>query len=146
MQPFPHPSDATCTYKIWSRLANWLQRYSSLKVWTTMDDGPLVYYKPNLWAFGSGELKTNEPPHDKTNKTALSPAKTRCTIILLVLSLGGSNWDFLHYCCNHPKLWTINVYYLIMCSKIKIANSVDPDQIAPSKAVWSGSELFASFA
>ena len=57
MQPFPHPSDAT--HKIWSRLANWLQRYSSLKVWTTTDDddGPLVYYKLTLWAFGSGELK-----------------------------------------------------------------------------------------
>ena len=35
MQPFPHPSDDT--HKIWSRLANWLQRYSSLKVWTTTD-------------------------------------------------------------------------------------------------------------
>ena len=56
MQPFPHPTDAT--HKIWSRLANWLQRYSSLKVWTTTDDdGPLVYYKLTLWAFGSGELK-----------------------------------------------------------------------------------------
>ena len=72
MQPFPHPSDAT--HKIWSRLANWFQRYSSLKVWTTdddgrrrtptdddgrrrTDDGPLVYYKLTLWAFGSGELK-----------------------------------------------------------------------------------------
>ena len=56
MQPFPHPIDAT--HKIWSRLANWLQRYSSLKVWTTMDDdGPLVYYKLTLRAFGSGELK-----------------------------------------------------------------------------------------
>ena len=30
MQPFPHPNDAT--RKIWSRLANWLQRYSSSKV------------------------------------------------------------------------------------------------------------------
>ena len=30
-QPFPHPSDAI--HKIWSRLANWLQRYSSSKVW-----------------------------------------------------------------------------------------------------------------
>ena len=29
----PHPSDAI--HKIWSRLANWLQRYSSFKVWTT---------------------------------------------------------------------------------------------------------------
>ena len=31
MQPFPHPNDAT--HKIWSRLANWLQRYSNSKVW-----------------------------------------------------------------------------------------------------------------
>ena len=29
--PLPHPNDAT--HKIWSRLANWLQRYSSSKVW-----------------------------------------------------------------------------------------------------------------
>ena len=28
---FPHPNDAT--HKIWSRLANWLQRYSSSNVW-----------------------------------------------------------------------------------------------------------------
>ena len=52
MQPFPHHSDAT--HKICSRLANWLRRYSSLKVWTTehgrrrTDDGPLVYYKLTL--------------------------------------------------------------------------------------------------
>ena len=31
MQSFPHPNDAT--HKIWSRLTNWLQRYSSSKVW-----------------------------------------------------------------------------------------------------------------
>ena len=31
MQPFPQSNDAT--HKIWSRLANWLQRYSSSKVW-----------------------------------------------------------------------------------------------------------------
>ena len=30
MQPFPYPNDAT--HKIWSRLADWLQRYSSSKV------------------------------------------------------------------------------------------------------------------
>ena len=35
MQPFPYPSDAT--HRIRSRLAEWLQRYSSLKVWTTTD-------------------------------------------------------------------------------------------------------------
>ena len=61
MHQFPHPSNAT--HKIWSRLANWLQRFSSVKVWTATDgrrtvDGPLVYYKLTLWAFGSGELKT----------------------------------------------------------------------------------------
>ena len=77
MQPFPHPSDAT--HKIWSRLAKWLLRYSSLKVWTTdddgrrrtptdadgrrrTDDGPLLYYKLTLWAFGSGELKMRVCP------------------------------------------------------------------------------------
>ena len=31
MQPFPYPNDAT--HIIWSRLACWLQRYSSSKVW-----------------------------------------------------------------------------------------------------------------
>ena len=31
MQPFPHPNDVI--HKIWSRLTNWLQRYSSSKVW-----------------------------------------------------------------------------------------------------------------
>ena len=31
MQPFPYANDAT--HKIWSRLANCLQRYSSSKVW-----------------------------------------------------------------------------------------------------------------
>ena len=58
MQPFHHP--VMLQLKFWSRLADWLQRYSSLKVWTTTnddDDGPLVYYKLTLWAFGSGELK-----------------------------------------------------------------------------------------
>ena len=37
MQPFPLPDDASC--EIRSRLANWLQRYTLLKVWTTDDDG-----------------------------------------------------------------------------------------------------------
>ena len=68
---FPHPSDAT--HKIWSRLANWLQRYSSLNVWTTMtdewwwtDDWLLVYYKLTLWAFGSGELKSSPKDNDRS--------------------------------------------------------------------------------
>ena len=35
MQPFPHPNDASD--KIWLRLAHWLQRYSSLKMFTDTD-------------------------------------------------------------------------------------------------------------
>ena len=37
MQPFPLPDDASCEIKL--RLANWLQRYTLLKVWTTDVDG-----------------------------------------------------------------------------------------------------------
>ena len=59
MQPFPHSSDAT--HKIWSRLASWLQRYTGFESVDEdgrgqTDDGPLLYYKLTLWAFGSGEL------------------------------------------------------------------------------------------
>ena len=57
MQPFPHPKDATD--KIWLKLVNWSWRYFCSKVWTTTDDGALLYYKLTLWAFGSGELKQN---------------------------------------------------------------------------------------
>ena len=77
MQPFPYPSDAT--HKIWSRLANWLQRYSTLKVWTTDDDGPLVYYKLTLWAPSSGELKTN--------KMTVRPVKTQISPVWSVFAV-----------------------------------------------------------
>ena len=79
MQPFPHSSDAT--HKIWSRLAIWLQRYTGLKVWTTTttddgrrrtDDGPLLYYKLTMWAFGSGELKNPTNAHGGEIVTVLS--------------------------------------------------------------------------
>ena len=55
MQPFPHPSDAT--YKIWSwfkigQLASEIFKFESVD-----DDGPLVFYKLTLSAFGSSELK-----------------------------------------------------------------------------------------
>ena len=36
-QPFPLRDDASC--EIRSRSANWLQRYTLLKVWTTDNDG-----------------------------------------------------------------------------------------------------------
>ena len=35
MQPFPHPNDAS--YKIWSRLANWPQKYSSF-IWKVIQN------------------------------------------------------------------------------------------------------------
>ena len=65
MLPFLYPHAATYMYNTWSRLANWPQRYSSLKVWTTTtdddDDGRTADHwftitLFNLWAFGSGKL------------------------------------------------------------------------------------------
>ena len=60
MQSFPHPKDATD--KIWLKLANWSWRYNCLKVWKTTGDDKdkslAIYYKLTLWAFGSGELKS----------------------------------------------------------------------------------------
>ena len=60
IQSAPKPYDAFhppnwcyAIYKIWSRLANWSKRYSSLKVW--MKDGRRII--AILWAFSSGELK-----------------------------------------------------------------------------------------
>ena len=43
---------------------DWPTGFRDIQVWKCgwrrqMDDGPLVYYKLTLWAFGSGELKTN---------------------------------------------------------------------------------------
>ena len=48
-------------------------------------------------------------------------------------------------CCNHSKIWTIWLYHRVMVPNDAdgMANSVDPDQIAPLEAVWSGSALFA---
>ena len=43
---------------------DWPNGFRDIQVWTCgrrrrrTDDGPLVYYKLTLWAFGSGELKT----------------------------------------------------------------------------------------
>ena len=46
--------------------------------------------------------------------------------------------------CNYPKFWLIWIFHGVMHLNIadRMANSVDPDQIAPP-AVWSGSTLFA---
>ena len=59
MQPFPQPSDAT--HKIDQ---DWPTGFRAIQVWKCgwqrTDDGPLVYYKLTLWAFGSGELKIRQ--------------------------------------------------------------------------------------
>ena len=47
---------------------DWPTGFRDIQVWkcgrrrrrTPTDDGPLVYYKLTLWAFGSGELKTKK--------------------------------------------------------------------------------------
>ena len=48
-------------------------------------------------------------------------------------------------CCIYHKNWTMCLYHSVMSPKDAdgIANSVDPDQIAPLGAVWSWSTLFA---
>ena len=47
--------------------------------------------------------------------------------------------------CNHSKIWTMWLYHRVMSPNDAhgMANSVDPDQIAPQVADWSGSALFA---
>ena len=47
---------------------------------------------------------------------------------------------------SYPKIWTVRFYYhTVMGPKDadRIANSADPEQMAASGAVWSGSTLFA---
>ena len=48
-------------------------------------------------------------------------------------------------CCNHPNIWTMWLYHTVTSANDAdgMANSVDPDQIAPLRAIWSGSTLFA---
>ena len=64
MHPIPHPSDAT--HKIWSRLANCFRDIQVWKCGRRTDDGPLVYYKLTLWAFGSGELTSSPKGNDRS--------------------------------------------------------------------------------
>ena len=96
----PTPDPVMLHIKIWSSLANWLQRYSSLKMWTTTDDddgqrrrtddGPLVYYKLTLWAFGLGELKMACAPSEDSNQPGHLPNLIRVfTLHMTLIGLGG---------------------------------------------------------
>ena len=73
MQPFPNPSDAS--YKIWLQSTSRSQRYSCLKVWThgrtdALTPARVPSYKLTLWAFGSGELKSNDKEPIQSNSTS----------------------------------------------------------------------------
>ena len=58
---FP-PSQWCYTYNLikTGQLASEIFKFESVDDDGRTDDGPLVYYKLTLWAFGSGELKTNK--------------------------------------------------------------------------------------
>ena len=53
--------------------------------------------------------------------------------------------DTQNICSNHSKIWTMWLYHRVMSPNDAdgMANSVDPDQTAPSCPVWSGSAPFA---
>ena len=77
--------------------------------------------------------------------------------ILLVLSWGGSNSQFMDLFCfllhrNTPKSSVAQTFAVITLKSERgrltkdadgMANSADPDQTAPLGTVWSGSTLFA---
>ena len=63
---------------------DWPNGFRDIQVWKCgrrrrTDDGPLVYYKLTLWAFGSGELKTN---YKHQNLLYFYAVKTKNKVIL----------------------------------------------------------------
>ena len=102
MQPFPHHSDAT--HKIWSRLANWHQRHSSSKVWTTYDsDRPLYAIslpcEPLAQVSWKGQLAILKCPDENQHwqKNLVSVLPTRTWKCLTHFRFGH------HYCPNFEK-------------------------------------------
>ena len=57
MQPFPNPSDATQNLIKICHLASEIFKFENVDNdgRRLTNNGPLVYYKLTLWAFGSGE-------------------------------------------------------------------------------------------
>ena len=57
----------------------------------------------------------------------------------------SKNWDTWNNYHNCPTIGTVGFYSAVLCTKDadRITNREDPDQTAPSGAVWSGSALFA---
>ena len=55
------------------------------------------------------------------------------------------NLETWKYCCKYLTTWPLWFYHTLMYPECvdRMANSVDPDQTAPSWVVWSESILFA---
>ena len=111
----------------WSILANWPQRYSSLKVWTKTTNW-LLYYKLTLWAFGSGELKTEWLPLEllKLTKTTVSSLLIlKKTVIFLFTNL--AQWNEIHLNAAHSfdwrKGWTSQCWNKPIFMEIRIGRS-----------------------
>ena len=74
---------------------DWPTGFRDIQVWKCgrrrrTDDGPLVYYKPTLWAFGSCELKI-----------AIYCWSTCCKLLLTSMH------------CKNPNSWDTQNFYVI---------------------------------
>ena len=72
---------------------DWPTGFRDMKVWTTTDDGPLVYYKLTLRAFGSGELK----------KRTISVTAFHSTLPLSISSGLRNRYEKMPYLCIMKK-------------------------------------------
>ena len=116
-QPFPHPNDAT--HKIWSRSANWLQRYSSSKVWNFC--------------------------HSRSNNSKMSGLirpkieRNRAFIPVLVTS----NFDYKSvgaFCCHGNQSFRSYLPQVRKCKTFVIQR-----QVTPKGVIWSGPKSNSSF-
>ena len=76
-------------------------------------DGPLVYYKLTLWAFGSGELKTNSYSLVTKSYSLVTKSYSLVTKSYSLVQVSGTT------------IMILNIQTQQVC-----ANSVDPDQTA----------------
>ena len=98
-----------------------------------------------------GSLATHWAHSEDTDQTGQMPRLiwvfTECTVILLILSRGGScvyrkapkNLDTRKNYCNYLNIWLIWIFHGVMHLNDAdgMANSVEPDQTAPLGAVQS---------
>ena len=102
MQPFPHPNDGSD--KIWLRLAHWLRRYSSLKMFTdARTDARHRYTKSSalsLWLWCQSRALTLLQICRNSNSSKLSCMSSipaRMKKIQLKMKALECSQDFSHY-------------------------------------------------